>query len=688
MFTPARCFVMALLCLVPAGARADAVDLDVSHVAVFSSGVAYFERAATVAGDATADLRFRTEQINDILKSMVVNDLDGGRIGVVRYPSRDPIERTLQSFGVDLTNKPTLGQLLDQLRGEPVEITGVKTLAGAIVGVEKTTVVDDDGNRHETELLTLLTDNGLTRLDLQGDHNIRIVDAKVRQELHKALTILATLNDADRKTVELQFHGDGQRRVRVAYMLEAPIWKTSYRLSLDEADGKPFLQGWATVENATEEDWNNVTLALVSGRPISFRMDLYTPLYVPRPLEQLELYASLRPPDYAKGMGDYDGLSDNLSGVRRDRGRMAGRPMRGVAPESAEAESSVRLYSSEDAGRRLGGVAGGLGVSSAAEGREAGELFEYRIGTPVSIPRQQSAMLPIVNEPVAGEKVSIYNPATHPVHPLNGLEFENTTGLNLMQGPVTVFEGGTYAGDAKLPNISPGEERLVAYALDLSTHVMVRQESVPRRLVSVRIAKGTLYRRDRYVDDREYVIRNESDRERTLLLEQAYSDDWKLIEPEKPYEEAPNLLRFKLAVEAKKTAKYPVKLERIIQESVTLMNVGLEQIRWFIRAKEVSDDVRAALERVVSLRVALDQLEERVKRLDSELNDVIRQQERIRDNLRVIERNTDSYRRQMKKFDEYETQIEHLRNELTTVRENVASQQQNLEQYLLSLNID
>src|SRR5205814_2861184 len=103
-----------------------------------------------------------------------------------------------------------------------------------------------------------------------------------------------------KKAVSLVFTGEGKRPVKVSYVVENPIWKTSYRLVLK--DGKPYLQGWAVVENPSDEDWNNVRLSLVSGRPISFQMDLYQPLYVPRPVVEPELFASLRPPTYTAPM--------------------------------------------------------------------------------------------------------------------------------------------------------------------------------------------------------------------------------------------------------------------------------------------------------------------------------------------------------------------------------------------------
>src|SRR5208282_104101 len=98
----------------------------------------------------------------------------------------------------------------------------------------------------------------------------------------------------EKKKLVLHFTGTGKRRVRIGYILEAPVWKTSYRLVLGDASSH-LLQGWALVENTSDTDWRNIALMLVSGRPITFTMDLYQPLYIQRPEVQLELYQSLLP---------------------------------------------------------------------------------------------------------------------------------------------------------------------------------------------------------------------------------------------------------------------------------------------------------------------------------------------------------------------------------------------------------
>jgi hypothetical protein len=683
---PTTLGVLAMMAASLSASAADKTDLAVTRVALFSSGVGYFECDATVKGDAQAELKFRTDQINDIIKSMVVQDFGGGKIGLISYASQDPIEKTLRSFAVDLTGKPTLGDLLVQLRGEPIEITAPRALKGTIVGVDKAQILSPDGKTLQTiERLDLLTDKGLETIDLTQLQGLKLLSEKIDGELRKALATLATGHDADKKTVVLDFAGQGDRKVRAAYLLEAPIWKTSYRLVLsDEKGKKPFIQGWATVDNATEGDWNNIRLSLVSGRPISFRMDLYTPLYVPRPLEKLELYASLRPPEYEGGFAGAEKDAALPTGGGKGAGRMAARRAEVMAPQpkapQAAPEAAMEMPPAIDLA--------GAGVQSLATAKEAGELFAYHIDTPVSIPRQHSAMLPIVNQEVEAQKISIFNPATHPKYPLNGLELKNTTGLNLMQGPVTVFDGNTYAGDAKLPDLKPDEKRLVAYALDLSTEVLVKQKSQPDELVSLKIAKGTLWHRHKFVDSREYEVKNKADKERTLILEQAYSEDWKLIEPKEPYERTANLLRFKVPVPASKTVSQKVTLERIADQSIVLSNVGLDDIRIFLKAKVISPKVKEALDKVVAMRTELDDLTRQRTRLEKQNEEAVADQGRIRENLKTLDKSTDAYQRQLKAFDEVDGRITELRKQISTARDQEEQKRKALETYLALLDVE
>src|SRR5215218_942999 len=297
-----------------------AVTLPITRVVMFNSGVGYFSRSGEVDGDARVDLTFQEADINDLLKSMVLEDFGGGRVAAVSYDSREPVARTLASFSINLNGDSTFAGILQQARGERVEVTTTPTaqnqpgkLTGAIVGIEtQATPGGPNQPAVPVAVLNLWCAEGLRAVKLTEVQQLRFLNPVIESEFRRALEVLALNHDAAKKAVSLHFAGDGKRRVQVGYVVEAPVWKTSYRLVLD-AEGKgakPYLQGWAIVENPTDEDWSGVRMALISGRPISFKMDLYNPLYVPRPTVEPELFASLRPPTYSGGFnrrGDADG---------------------------------------------------------------------------------------------------------------------------------------------------------------------------------------------------------------------------------------------------------------------------------------------------------------------------------------------------------------------------------------------
>ncbi len=476
-----------------------APSLPVSQVVLFSSGVGYFQREGEIEGDARVDLSFPARDINDLMKSMVLQDLGGGRISTVSYDSHDPIDRTLKSFALDLTENPTMGQLLNQARGERVEVvmqqsnvTQPGTLAGTIVGMETQQFPSSQAGqgRVEMDCLNLLTAEGLRNLPLVQVQRVRFLNPVLDGELKRALEVLSRSRDTQKKAVSLAFTGEGKRTVRVGYVVENPIWKTSYRLVLDR-QGKPFLQGWAAVENPTDEDWTNVRMALVSGRPISFQMDLYSPLYVPRPTVEPELFASLRPQAYegamdliakVRGPGEWQVNDPNMEpkALNKFQKRWSSAQYSGASKSDGKppAISAVRA-------RVVTGMGGGGGtpdiqeqvqllldrLPSVASGEHIGHSFQYVIDHKVTLPRQKSAMLPIVSQEVKATRVSIYNERVHHKHPLHGLKFQNTSGLHLMQGPVTVFEEGNYAGDGRIMDLQPNEERLLSYAVDLGMEV-------------------------------------------------------------------------------------------------------------------------------------------------------------------------------------------------------------------------
>jgi len=218
------------------------------------------------------------------------------------------------------------------------------------------------------------------------------------------------------------------------------------------------------------------------------------------------------------------------------------------------------------------------GVARAANAEKLGDAFQYVIEHPVTLPRQKSALLPIVGKDVEGERVSIFNPAVHARFPLLGLRFRNTTGLPLMQGPVTVLDGSVYAGDARLPDLQPNEDRLLAYAIDLGTEVHAAAEQPRQRLTSVRIRRGLIQTSSVIHEEQTYKLVNRSDKDRAVLVEHPYRPEFKLV-PAQQVETAREVYRFPVAVKAGGSAALKVAEERDLGGAIALSNADDNTIR-------------------------------------------------------------------------------------------------------------
>jgi len=662
----------------------EGATLSLSKIVLYSSGVGYFQHDGTVNNRVQLDLRLHANQINDLLKSLVVQDFGGGRVSTVTYGSRDPATKTLGSFSINLNGNPTLGQILTQVRGEPVEVTAPNPIVGTLLGVEKKMEPIGEGPQHrviEQEYVTLLTEEGFRSLSLANVQRIKLTNPALNAELHQALAMLATNHDAQKKTVSITFDGTGSRQARVAYLTETPVWKTTYRLVLEE-DKAPYLQGWAIVENQTLQDWRNVKLSLVSGRPISFTMDLYQPLYNPRPVVQPELYANLKPQTYGDAMDEIKPMAaapPARSEIKKER--LLGKMAQGFSGGRANAQAETAVAAEMDM-RSLE-----EGVAPMAMAEDKGELFEYRIDQPVTLAKHQSALLPIIGQTLQGQKVSLYNQNVNVKHPLNGYRLKNTSALHLMQGPITLFESGTYAGDARIEDLPPGQDRLISYALDLKTEVEPKLEGGTQELATVSLKKGTMLISRRLVEDRTYLVKNRDAKAKTVLIEQPYRADWKLAEPKEPAERTRDLYRFSVSVDPGKSASLRVKETLPLQESILLMESGIDQIIYYQQAKEVGSKVKEALQRVVQLRSKLDDTRAQRTRLDQRSAEITAEHARIRENMQRLQQNSDLYTRYVKKLDQQETELEKLRKEIENLKNVEEEQRRELQSYVMNLDV-
>ena len=353
-----------------------------------------------------------------------------------------------------------------------------------------------------------------------------------------------------------------------------------------------------------------------------------------------------------------------------------------AAGQAAAPATPAAAYDADDVRFNLG-----KGVQSAAQAGDVGELFQYVIDSPVSLPRQQSAMLPIVNGSVQGEKLSIYNQAVQPKHPLNGLRLKNSTGLHLMQGPVTVFDGGAYAGDARIEDLPPDSERLISYALDLDVEVAPESKSAPDQLTSVKIAKGVLTSTRKLERTQTYTVKNSGDKARKLLIEYPHDANWKLIEPKEPAETTRELYRFAVTAEPGKPVTLKAAEEQTVSQQIALSNVPDEMILLFQHSSVVNEGVKKALAEIVKRKQEIQSLTAKRQEQEQSINAITQEQARIRENMARLDRNNDLYIRYVKKFGEQEDQVEKLRDEIKKLGTQIHERQKALDDYMLGLDL-
>jgi hypothetical protein len=676
--------------------NAATVDVPVRAVVLYSSGVGYFEHLGSVTGNGVAQLSFTSAQINDVLKSLVLQDLGGGTISAVTYASQDPLAKILARFGVDLSSNPSLADLLYQLRGERVTVSlGGETVHGTILGIEvrKKLVPGGASQVIDQPLMNLLTDGALRAVSLDDVTSLTLDDPHVQQQLTAALAALAGSRDKDKRPVTIHFTGAGERRVRIGYVAEAPVWRASYRLILDQpAAAHPGaatpadttsadLQGWAIVQNPTDTPWDHVRLSLVSGRPISFTEDLDQPLYLPRPQVQPQQYAGLLPPMDQNGMAPAvaDRMRSQSDNQLSDRAAQASK-----FDAAGEAGAPGFLAGANGSTAPIDPTAS---IAALARGTSLGELFQYTVPD-VSLPPHQACMLPIITNSIDAQRVSVYNLAVLPRNPLNGALLRNNTGKHLLAGPVTVIDGSAYAGDAQLDNLPPGQQRLISYGIDLQMAVDAADNHQESSIVGGKIVHGMLTVDTRTIDTQKYIARNSAARDKTLVIEHPRrGGDWALVNTPAPMESTDAVHRFLLPVPADGQAMLTVAEQTTTSQEIALLPADVDSFAIYLSTGSIPKPVAAALAQVVQMKQDRAQTQQQIEQAKQTLNGITQEQSRIRDDLRIASTSSGYRSRLMKKLDDQETQIEQTQAQQADLEKKLTGQQQALATYLDGLTI-
>ena len=696
-------FASSALAQAVTGADA-APRLPITSITLYRSGVGYFERHGMIKSGDSVQLRFAQDEINDMLKSMVIFDPQQA-LQSISYESNEPLARQLASFSIDLSDNPTLATILGRLRGTKVRfVTSDGPISGVVLGSE----MRDQAQGSAQEAISIpfvnvITESGVRSVNLTTIVSVQLEDPALNGELMKALAALAAHSTDRFKNVGLSFGGTAARDVKIAYVNEMPIWKTSYRLVLpDEAKSKdqPMIQGWAIIENTTDDDWSNIQLALVASQPVSFEMNLSQSLHITRPRLDVPTVAGAAPRIYQDG--------DAFANKKEMRLAMAA-PSVSVSVSAPPPDAWMAKTAAADGLVASGGVFGSVamadganndmetGMSSEelwkqsaiaqAQSSSVGEAFQYTMKNPISIGRQQSAMLPILTSAIDGRRVSIFNRADGIDHPMRGVELTNSTGLQLIPGPVAVFDAFTYAGDAQIGYMTLNDKRLLAYAVDLSVSAAVQDDST-NTMRSIRIVDGFIEETRKQVQRTSFAFNNkDAARGRTMLVETAKIQGWELAEPKKAAEETQSLYRFELTLKPSEKATFVVAQENTFLSRISVAQYDMPTLLAYASDKKASQAVIDAAKKAAAMLATMNATAARIALLGQERQSIDADQNRIRQNMASIDHDTEVYRRYLTKFNEQESRLEAILVQTTNEQTTLQSQQDALNDYVRSLNV-
>lgn len=625
-------------------AVAQAADLPVREVILFKHGVGFFSRSGDLKAGETARLDFKAGDMNDVLKSLTVEEKGGGKVVGLRYDSSEPLDKKLGQFSFKVGDGVPVSSVLDQMKGSRLEVRlGGDVVTGLIVSGR------EGGNPTREQVLLLLDSGEMKTVDVSAATGIRFVDAAVQRQFSDYLKVVAQARSKDKRSVYIDSTGStGARSLMANYMIPSPVWKSSYRLLFTDAE--PTLEGWAIVDNTTDEDWTNVALALVSGRPISFISELYAPLYRQRQVANLADDANVAPVVYESEMQSLAKASapaPAMAGVRREMPRAS----------MTEALSSGMSAVSDST------------VAVSAAGREVGELFEYRFGTPVTVKKGESAMLPFLQQKLNSRKILIYQ-ESQGVNPRNAAELSNSTGKALDGGPITVYDSGTYAGEALMETLKAGDKRMISYALDQGTRITTNLNSTRSNIQQISARRGIVTTKYSMQENKVYTVRNIDAKTKTLILEHPIRPNYKLVDA-KPTETTTTAYRFELKLAPKVETTFAVKEEYPYYETTQVSNMNSDQLVEFIRGRAIGDSGKRQLQTIADRKRQIAELDSQIAGVESEINDTTRDQDRMRQNissLNSVSGQQDQVQRYAKQLSDGEGRLASLRDQQRDAR--------------------
>ncbi|MDD1776967.1 MAG: hypothetical protein LUQ65_02285 [Candidatus Helarchaeota archaeon] len=637
--------------------------MNITKIILYKTGLGYFVRKGKVEmqKEKKLQLSFKTNVMNDILKTLSVICSSGVVTGVSYEAADVDTARALEDALIKVPEIDSYLELVKQLIGTQISVVmGSRTLHGKVLGIQQI----EEGGKEKSHLepyLVILTNEGkISNLHIKEISSLEIDDQKMNKELNFFLETIYLGKKKDTKSVTVFFEGTEEAEIFINYLQPMPSWKTSYRL-LSSGENDFLIQGWALVDNILDEDWEEIEMSLISGLPISFIYDLYSPNWIARPeVKRVDTF-DIKPPAFEEAVNDFAASEDKPVAGKR---AMKMRPMMAMA----------------DATTTLGGAATGIAMSGeevqrstkvSTKGESAGMAgFEYRIMVPVTVKRNQSSLVPILQSKITAKKLCVYNEKNNKTNPMMCLELINDTDLTLESGPISIFDHDAFAGEAMLPFLKESDNRLIAYAVELGMLVTVDSQYRSTNIHEIRIGKyAETFQFS--IQHTKYQIKNKTNEEKTVIIEHPKMYQYDLYDTRKPSNETENHYRYELKILPRKTEMFDIKLRRIEQRSLYLNQIAKDDILKWFELKLITAENRDFLLKIFDLELQKREVVDQISKLEQDIQKIVADQERLRENLKSLGESQSESRlkeKYVKKLEEQEESLEKFLKEVEDLK--------------------
>lgn len=589
-------------------------ELPVREMTLYKHGVGFFMREGEVEGEAVT-LTFRHDAINDVLKSLTVFERGGGMVRGIHYQT--PLDPgTVQDSSIQLSDHASLRDLMRDLRGRMVElVVGGEAVPGRMIGLDE--IEAEEKPLRSIPVSLALEDDEIAIFRLDDVQSIRLLDDRAAHDLNFFLDNSLSEDLSRSVTVRLD---EGTHQLVVHYVAPSPTWRVSYRVVAEsDGDGGPgsgaaLLQGWGLFDNRLDEDLQDVRVTLVAGQPISFIYDLYSSRIPTRPIIEEEARTAPGPVEFR-------------AAGKRERPARAMMAKSDAGGPPAEAMPVMAAPAAQSFGREE------AAVTPVAEGREAGEFFQYVVTTPVSVKRGESALVPILGADVHYNRELLYNGAKLPQHPVVALRFANTTGLTLERGPVTIIEDGEYKGEAVIPFTKSDGDVYLAYAVELGVRITERTAQ-HTEMAGLSIRDGYLLINEYQVRTTIYAIDNETGEPKTITVEAPVTPQYELADTPPPHVETATERRWRVEVE--ESTKFVRRERRLTSRHEQVQNLNYRRLQRYLQDRWLDRDTFDRLAELLDTLASIEQAREEKNTLKQEREEIYARQAQLRENMSTL----------------------------------------------------